>query len=165
MNIQSQKETIVELPEGFTARGATMDDLEPAIALFNRWSRSVIGRDEFTDLEILRNDLQLPGFDLTEDMRLVFAPNGELAGYIEAWTVIKPPVHPWIWGRVDPQYEGKGIGTWMMHWAEEHVLRVLPEVPEEFRFAPQVSTYREAEKAKRLFEKFGYRYFRSSYHM
>jgi ribosomal protein S18 acetylase RimI-like enzyme len=116
-------------------------------------------------LEILRNDLQLPGFDLTEDMRLVFAPNGELAGYIEAWTVIKPPVHPWIWGRVDPQYEGKGIGTWMMHWAEEHVLRVLPEVPEEFRFAPQVSTYREAEKAKRLFEKFGYRYFRSSYHM
>jgi mycothiol synthase len=165
MNTQTQKQTIVELPEGFSARGATMDDLEPAIALFNRWSRSVIGQDEFTDLEVLRNDLQSPGFDLAQDMRLVFAPNGDLAGYVEAWTVVKPPVHPWIWGRVDPEYEGKGIGTWLMQWAEARVLRVLPEVQDDLRFAPHVGTYREAERAKRFFEKLGYRYIRSSYQM
>jgi hypothetical protein len=46
MNAQYQKENIVELPEGFIARGAHLDDVEPALVLFNRWSRSVIGRDE-----------------------------------------------------------------------------------------------------------------------
>lgn len=42
MNSQLQKESIVESPEGFTVRGANMNDLEPAMVLFNRWSRSVI---------------------------------------------------------------------------------------------------------------------------
>ncbi|MGE5642995.1 MAG: GNAT family N-acetyltransferase [Byssovorax cruenta] len=165
MNTQSQTETIVELPKGFTARGATMDDLESAAALFNRWSRAVIGRDEIASAEIIRNDLQQPGFDLQQDTRLVFTPNGDLVGYIEAWTTVKPPVHPWIWGRVDPQYEGNGIGTWLMHWAEEHVLRALPEVPDGLRFAPHVGTYRQAERPKRLFERLGYRHIRSSYQM
>ena len=165
MNTQTQKEMIVELPEGFTARGATVDDLESALALFNRWSRSLIGRDELTDLHALREDLKSPGFNIEEDTRLVFAPNGEMAGYIEAWTITKPPVHPWIWGRVDPDYEDKGIGTWLLKWAERHVLRVLPNIPAELRFAPRVGTYREAQKAKKLFEDGGYRHIRSFYNM
>ena len=165
MNSQIQKETLVELPEGFTARGGTMEDLESAAALFNRWSHTVIGRDEIASADIIRNDLQSPGFDLQEDIRLVFAPDGDLIGYVEAWTTTKPPVHPWIWGRVDPQYEGNGIGTWLMQWAEERVLRVLPEVPDDLRFAPHVGTYRQAERSKRLFEKLGYRHIRSSYQM
>jgi hypothetical protein len=41
MNAQLQKEFIVELPEGFTARGANGNDVEPALRLYNRWSRSV----------------------------------------------------------------------------------------------------------------------------
>jgi mycothiol synthase len=165
MNTQIQKETIVELPEGFTARGATADDLESAMKLFNRWSRSVIGRDELIDLDALREDLKSPGFNIEEDTRLIFASNGKMAGYIEAWTIAKPPVHPWIWGRVDPDYEGKGLGTWLLHWAERHVLRVLPDVPVELRFAPRVGTYREAQKPKKLFEEMGYRHVRSSYQM
>ena len=165
MNTQTQKEMTVELPEGFTARGATADDLESAMKLFNRWSRSVIGRDELIDLDALREDLKSPGFNIEEDTRLIFAANGKMAGYIEAWTIAKPPVHPWIWGRVDPDYEGKGLGTWLLHWAERHVLRVLPDVPVELRFAPRVGTYREAQKPKKLFEKMGYRHVRSSYQM
>ena len=51
MNTQIQKENLAELPEGFTVRGATTDDLELAMMLFNRWSRSVIGRDELIDLD------------------------------------------------------------------------------------------------------------------
>lgn len=165
MNVHSPKENIVELPEGFTVRGATQGDLESAMKLFNRWSRSVIGRDELVDLEALRNDLNSPDFQIEEDTRVVFAPNGDLAGYIEAWTNAKPPVHPWIWGRVDPLYEDKGIGTWLLRWAEERVLRALPSLPAELRFAPRAGTYREAEKAKKLLEDMGYRYIRSSYEM
>ncbi|HJS20506.1 MAG TPA: GNAT family N-acetyltransferase [Anaerolineales bacterium] len=165
MNIQLQKENIVELPEGFTARGAEINDLEPAMMMFNRWSRSVIGRDELTDLEVFRNDLQSPGFDMAEDIRVVFAPNGQLAGYVEAWTTAKPPVHPSIWGRVDPEYEDRGIGTWLTQWAEQRALQALPNVPAELRFAPRLGTYREADRPKKLFEDLGYHPIRSYYHM
>jgi mycothiol synthase len=165
MNTQLHKENTVELPEGFTVRGATTQDLESAMMLFNRWSRSVTGRDELVDLEALQDDLKSPGFNIEEDTRLIFAPNGELAAYLEVWTTGKPPVHPWIWGRVDPDYEGQGIGTWLLQWAEQHALRVLPNLPSELRFAPRVGTYREAENVKKLFEDMGYRHIRSFYTM
>src|SRR5690242_14899829 len=136
MNTQLQKEMVIELPEGFTARGATLEDVDPAIALFNRWSRSVIDRDEITVPDALRNDWISPEFDLSEDTRLIFAPNGQMTGYIEVWTTLKPPVHPWIWGRVDPDYEDRGLGTWLLNWSEQRALQALPNVPVELRFAP-----------------------------
>ena len=165
MNASLQINNTVELPEGFTARGANMDDIESAMMLFNRWSRSVIGRDEFSGTQSIRDEWVTPGADPAEDIRLVFAPNGEMAGYIEVWTTAKLPVHPAVWGRVDPDYEDKGIGTWMMHWAEQRALQALERVPAGLRFAPRLGTYREAEKAKKLFEDFGYRHIRSTYHM
>lgn len=165
MNTLLNKELVLELPKGFTARGATFEDLEAAMAMFNRWSQAVIGRDEVADLLTFSNDLKSPGFDIERDTRVVFAPNGELAGYIEAWTTVKPPVHPWIWCRVDTNYEDGRVGSWLLHWAEQRVLQVLPELSADLRFAPRVSMFREATKDKKLFEDMGYRHIRSSYHM
>jgi mycothiol synthase len=165
MNTQLQKENIVELPEGFTARGADTNDIEPSIALINRWSRSVIGRDESAGMEAIRTEWTSPGFAPSEDICLVFAPNGEMVGYIEVWTTAKPPVHPWMWGRVDPDYENMDIGTWMLQWAEGRALRVLPTLPTDLRFAPRIGIWRQAEKSKKFFEDLGYRHIRSSYHM
>jgi mycothiol synthase len=165
MNANLHVNHIVELPEGFTARGVTLNDLEPAIQLFNRWSRAVIGRDDFADIESIREEWQTPGVDPAEDIRHVFAPNGELVGHVEVWTNAKPLVHPELWGRVDPRYEDMGIGTGMLRWAEQRALRALAGVPAGLRFAPRVGTYRRAEKAKKLFEDMNYRQTRSLYHM
>src|SRR5262245_42497289 len=165
MKTQIENENIVELPEGFTIRGATLDDVKPALDLFNRWSRALILEDEITDEVVIRTEWVSPGFDLAEDIRLVFAPDGEMVGYIEVWTTNKPPVHPWIWARVDPRYEGLGIGTYLLTWAEGRAKKALTEVPAALRFAPQVGTYKEAGKAKQLFADMGYQWIRSSYHM
>ena len=165
MNTQIQSENIVELPEGFTIRAAILEDLKPALDLFNRWSRSVIHEDELTDVVALHTEWVSPGFNLAEDTRVVLAPNGELVGYVEVWTTAKPPVHPWIWARVDPQYEGLGIGTSMLAWAEERAVKALAEVPADLRFAPQVGTYQEADAAKKLFADLGYQHVRNSYNM
>jgi mycothiol synthase len=70
-----------------------------------------------------------------------------------------------MWGRVDPDYEDKGVGTWILHWAEQRALCALKDVPEGLRFAPRVGTMRQAERSKKLFEDFGYHHIRSSYHM
>jgi GNAT superfamily N-acetyltransferase len=165
MNALLQEQLEISLPGGFTARGARLEDVEPALVLFNRWSRSVTGCDEITDAEAIHMEWISPGFDPAEDIRLVFAPDGQMAGYIEVWTTSKPLVHPWMWGRVDPDYEDLGIGTWLLHWAEQRALRELPDVPAELRFAPRVGTFRQAEKPKKLFADMGYQYIRSSYHM
>ena len=165
MNVNLQKEMIVELPAGFTARGAHLEDVEAALALFNRWSHSIIGRDEITDAQALRNEWKSPGFDPLSDIRVISAPDGQMVGYIEVWTTMKPAIHPWIWGRVDPDFGSLGIGTWLLQWAEQRAVRALDDMPGDLRFAPRVGTYREAEGSRKLFEDLGYRYIRSSYHM
>lgn len=165
MNVHLQLNTGVQLPEGFTACGGTMDDLEPSFELFNRWSRSVIGRDEFVDIQSIREEWQAPGVDLAEDVRHIFAPNGELIGHVEIWTNGRPLVHPELWARLDPRYEDMGIGTWMMHWAEERARRALLNVPAELRFTARAGVYRQAAKAKKLFEDMDYQQIRSFYHM
>ncbi|MBN2115259.1 MAG: GNAT family N-acetyltransferase [Anaerolineales bacterium] len=165
MNTYPQEKLKISLPAGFTVRGARLEDVEPALELYNAWSQSVIQEDEITDANAIRNEWKSPGFDPADDIRLVFAPNGEMAGYIEVWTTAKPPVHPWIWGRVHPRYEGLGIGTWMLQWSEERAAQVLQRVPAGLRFAPHVGIFSKAEKSRKLFEDMGYRYIRSSYQM
>lgn len=165
MNTYLQEQLEAVLPEGFMACGACLEDVEPAMKLFNAWSRSALQRNEFHDPRDIRNEWVSPGFDPAEDIRLVLAPDGEMVGYIEVWTVAKPPVHPWIWGRVHPDYEGLGIGTWMLQWAEKRALQALPTIPEDLRFAPRVGTHRQAETPKKLFEDMGYSYIRSGYRM
>ncbi len=165
MNAFLQEKLEVSLPEGFTVRGAQPQDVEPALELYNSWSQSVIGQDEITDANAIRNEWKSPNFDPAKDIRLVFAPNGEMAGYIEVWTTAKPPIHPWIWGRVHPNYEGLGIGTWMLQWGEERALQALRDVPDGVRFAPRVGIYKKVERSKKLFEDLGYGYIRSSYQM
>jgi mycothiol synthase len=165
MKAQIQNATGVELPVGFTARGAVMDDLEPSVQLFNRWSRAVIGRDEFANTEPIRAEWQAPGVDIAEDVRHIFAPNGELAGHVEVWTNSTPLVHPELWARLDPKYEDLGIGTWMIRWAEQRALRALSNTPSGLRLAPRLGTYRQVTKAEKLFKDLGYRHIRSFYYM
>jgi mycothiol synthase len=165
MNAYLQEQLEVLLPEGFTARGAYLEDVEPAIKLFNAWSQSVLQRDEFIDPNDIRTEWVSPGFNPAEDIRLVFAPDGKMVGYVEVWTTAKPPVHPWIWVRVHPEYDDLGIGTWLLQWAEQRALQALPNIPADLRFAPHVGTYRQAEQLKKLIEELGYGHIRSSYRM
>jgi mycothiol synthase len=165
MKPQLQEELIATLLEGFTVRGASLDDLEAAHQLFSRWSQSVIHEDEIADPEAIRREWISPGFDMAEDIRVVFAPDGELVGYIEVWTTSKPPVHPWIWGRVDPRYHSLGIGTYLFTWAEARANRALSEIPSDLRFAPRVGIYPQAEAARKLFADMGYQRIRTSYNM
>ena len=155
----------VKLPEGFTERGATLNDLDEAINLMNLWAQNVLGEDEILDKDDLLNDMKIPGFKPEDNLRVVFAPNGEMVGYIEVWTTSKPPVHPWVWGRVHPDYEGLGIGTWLIGWAEQRTLRVLDDLDEDLRLAPRMGIHNIATGSMKLFEDIGYKQIRSSYRM
>ena len=164
MNTLLEKSKI-ELPHGFTTRGAELDDADAAVKLFNTWSQTVIHQNELSDPNILRNEWASPGFNPATDIRLVFSPEGMLVGYIEAWTTSKPPVHPWLWGRVHPEFGGLGIGTWLLQWAEERACKVLDILPADLRFAPRTGIYQSVVDSKKLFEDRGFVRIRSSYDM
>ncbi|MBE0670660.1 MAG: GNAT family N-acetyltransferase [Anaerolineales bacterium] len=164
MNTLLEKSKI-ELPQGFTTRGAELDDADAAVKLFNTWSQAVIHQNELSDPKILRNEWASPGFNPATDICLVFSPEGMLVGYIEAWTTSKPPVHPWLWGRVHPEFGGLGIGTWLLQWAEERACKVLDILPADLRFAPRTGIFQSAVDSKKLVEDRGFVRIRSSYEM
>ena len=93
MNTNLQMEMIVELPEGFTVHAVNLNDIEPALVLFNRWSRAVIGRDEITDVEAIRNEWVSPNFPTRRRYPSRLRTKRKMAGYVEVWTTVTP-VHP-----------------------------------------------------------------------
>ena len=76
MNTQLQKEVMLDLPEGFTTRCATLDDVEPALALFNRGPHfritgqlSVRGEDQadiFRGIEVWRHPFGADGLGIAD---------------------------------------------------------------------------------------------------
>ncbi len=142
------------LKEGFTMRPATMADLETAVELFNICSRVQIGADEST-VDDVRTEWHTPKFSLEDSIRLVHAPNGQLVGYIEVWDLADPPVRIWTWGRVHPDYEGQGIGTVLMEWAEQRARQAIVRAPDDVQVILQSGTLHTYDPPKGLFTKFG----------
>ncbi len=120
----------VRLPAGFTMRPAHMTDIETAVDLFNATTLAQFGRKEFTVPDI-RSEWESEHFHLDTATRVVVSPAGELAGYIEVWDTRAVPVSPWVWARVHPRFEGLGVGTSMLNWAEQRCREVFARVPEE----------------------------------
>ena len=152
------------LPGGFTSRHASLDDAVMAAGIGRDYSLATTG---FTDVdaETLRNQWQSPNFDPAQDVYFVFNPQNKLVGYCEAWTIGGLPVHPFIWGVVDVDFQNLGIGTHMLEWAENRVRHVLEKVPADIRVAPLAGFPSTIRNAKALLENNGWVYLRSNYTM
>jgi len=79
------KTDLPKLKQGFSARPATLEDVAAALELFHTFSLHYLGIREM-ELEQVENEWKSPGFDPSTDIRLVFAPDGKLVGYVEVWT-------------------------------------------------------------------------------
>lgn len=150
--------------EGFTIRPATMDDLETAVNLFNAFSLATIGAKE-SRVKDIGDDWRTPGYELDTATRIVLSPNGMLVGYVEVWDVAKPPVHPWVWGCVHPEWKRQGIGSSLMTWAQARARQAIAEVPENARVAMYCGVVSTHEPSKRLLESLGMQLIRHFWQM
>jgi mycothiol synthase len=148
----------------FTIRPTTMRDLEPAVDLFNSCSMHMMGKTE-ANLDDVRAEWLLPDFDVATATRVVEDHRGRLVGYIEVWDINDPPVNIWVWGRVHPDYEGQGIGTALMQWAEQRARRALGRVPLDLRVTMRSGTVSGYEPAKEFFTDRGMQPIRHFYTM
>jgi len=141
------------LPTGFTARPATMDDLETAVSLMNASSQNQVGSDEHNVADT-KMEWSQEKFNLETNTRLVFSPEGELVGYLEIWDIRAVPVHPWAWARVHPKFEGLGIGTYLLNYAEERVKLAVERIPEDAQLSMRCGCVSSHEPTKQLFTDF-----------
>lgn len=125
--------------EDFLIRPVTMSDLDTVVDLLNAWSVAYEGVPAF-ERSLISTEWTSPGFNLENATRLVLTPEGKAVGYIEVWDVSPVPVRIWVWGRVHPDYEGQGIGTQMMEWAEARAREAIDRAPAEAQVVMESAT-------------------------
>jgi len=151
------------LPEGFTSRPATMDDVEAAVALANACSIEQIGKPEWS-VDRFRTDWQAPNLHPETDLWVVFTPEAELVGYAGVWDV-GPHVQVFGWGNVHPECRGQGIGTYLARWVERRARQSIPKAPVGARVVLQQQASSTDQAAQQLLFAQGYQLVRHSLHM
>jgi mycothiol synthase len=76
------------------------------------------GGDPVWTREWLLNDWRRPRFELPRDTRVVVGPHGGLAAYVEVYDSV-PRAEVESVGRVHPDHRGRGIGSFLLGWAED----------------------------------------------
>ncbi len=157
MTIRSADHTeVANLPEGYTARPATMADLEAAVGVMNAHSLALSGRAEH-DIKAIEREWHTPGWNLETDTRVVFAPDGQMAAYEEVWNVTTPKVRPFLWGRVHPDHMNRGIGAHLVQWAEARLREDIDQAPEGTQIVIQTGFETNDQAACALMESQGYK--------
>jgi ribosomal protein S18 acetylase RimI-like enzyme len=132
------------LPKNYTARPATLDDVDIAVELVNARSIALIGKPH-ADADEFRNEWQQPTFNLETDTRLVFNPEGKLVGYAGLWDS-EPHVKLYGWADVHPEWQDHGIGTYLNEWIQARAQQAVPKAPEDARVVLAQSKW-EIDKA------------------
>lgn len=104
------------LPQGLTARPATIDDIDRIYDLSHDYDSWQYGEDDYTR-EDVRTIFSNPGVNLAHDTRLVFDQQGRLAGslFMEAHLNVRFSVVI----RLRPQDSDLRLGDVLLAWAEE----------------------------------------------
>jgi len=145
-------------------RPARISDLEKAVEMFNICSNHRVGENEVSVPDV-RSEWLLPEFDLESATRIVLTPDEEVIGYVEVWDIDQMPVRIWVWGRVHPAFEGRGIGTRLMNWAENRARQALRRVPADIQVVMESGSESTYEPALDLLRDRGMRHIRSFYTM
>ena len=147
-------------PDGYTIRPATRDDIETIARLIQTIDRHDEGIVEPVRGAI-EDDWANPLFDAEQDTLTVAAETGELAAYASAWG-IDPSTSVEAWINVHPNHRGRGLGTWLVGWAEARSRRYLSSPGTSTLLRPSVSS---SGAGGGFLGGLGYRHVRPFWHM
>jgi len=153
-----------KLPQGYFARPAVLNDCESVVGMLNSWSKDFLGVEKFEAAD-MRTEWTLPKVDPGTDMHLVFAPDGKLVGYCEAWDMLEQHVRVSVWGRVHPQHKGLGIGSWLLEWADGRAIRAVASAPPDARVVMRSFLLSQDQAGAQLYVDSGYQHIRHSLRM
>lgn len=139
------------LPEGCATRAPTMEDFSAVAGLVLASDVADFGEPDYPEEELLAD---WEGSDLAADARIVFASDGEPAGYIN----VSHRGHARLdaEGFVHPRRLGKGIGTHLVRLAESRAREHVPLAPRGSRVVLNNNINGRNAAACRLLEREGY---------
>ncbi len=141
--------------ENLSLRPAKMKDLPAAVDLFNACSLEQVGAREFT-LQGVRSEWLAPGFNLATDTRIILDTSGTAVGYMDVWD-LEPHLRIFSWGRVHPDYRGRGLGTRLLWWAETRARQAVPKASPGRRVGLLTSVNTRDQASPRLFATRGFK--------
>lgn len=154
----------ISLPNGFTARPATLDDLAATVDLMNAVTQHDDGQSD-TTVDYLQRYWRGDDLKLDTDTWLVHAPDGRLAGF--AQLIADPPPSPYdtdTW--THPDFADSGVGEALLHWIDERAAQAMATAPAGVPVSiDHVYIYSSNLGLQRRLEKFGYRRERIYYRM
>jgi mycothiol synthase len=86
---------------------------------------------------------------------VVVDSQGQVVAYQDAWNAEEPYVVTHCYGRVHPEHTGRGIGTYLLDWAEWRSRQGIAKAPEEARCVMRLSTLSLNRAAQKLYERAG----------
>ena len=147
-------------PAGYSVRPSTRPDIEAIAHLIQAIDRHDEGIVEPVRGHI-EDDWANPLFDAEQDTLVVAAGSGQLAAYASAWG-IEPSSAVEAWINVHPDHRGRGLGTWLVRWAEARTRRYLARPGTSTFLRPSVSA---VGAGGAFLEGMGYRHARTFWHM
>ena len=120
------------LPTRYWMRPARHEDLGEVVKVLNKAYQDLLGTDRFSENEV-NCDWGMPGFNLEQDLRVVVAPDGQIAGYLDLFDLNPPHVRINCFGQVHPGHRGRGIAYALLSWAEQRATLSISKAPDEAR--------------------------------
>ncbi|MBF6589287.1 MAG: GNAT family N-acetyltransferase [Ktedonobacterales bacterium] len=144
---------MMQLPEGYQARAARLDDLEAIATVVATCQIAEYGEPD-TPLEEIRMEWQVPGFDPATDAWVVVAPGGRVVAVADAWA--EHGVQIFLSTRVVPDACGKGIGSYLLTRTEARAHAMAATAPDGARVTLNTSVTAVNEAGHRLLAGRGY---------
>jgi mycothiol synthase len=141
------------LPRGFVLRHPTLDDVEAIASVINAGEIALHGVAE-TTAEDMRRWLTSPGLDFPKDTWLVQTTEGRVVA--SAAIIHQQHAHIYIPVDVHPDYQRRGIGTYLLHLAEEQAKEHIALAEPDSRVAVDTETDSKNLAAQQLLQRHGF---------
>ncbi len=153
---------VAQLPDGFTMRHPTMDDIPAVTRLMIVYDLAVFGAPNSSE-ETLRDFWQNPDINLQTDAWLVIAPDRQIVGEASLWDEAKVHLNTFFY--IHPDYEGRGVREYLLQVVEARATERIMDAPPEARIALYSTVDSKNVAAVQHFERVGYTAVRHGWRM